>query len=79
TIEALTSFFGDSMSSVAIPFPLSALGATGGISGLGLVIRMTVDIGIALDALALSSSTISVLASSGFFVVVTIYIGSPSV
>ncbi|GKA27761.1 hypothetical protein Tco_0713929 [Tanacetum coccineum] len=49
------------------------------ISGLGLVIGMIVDIGIALDALAGSSLTISVPASSGFFVVVTIYIGSPSI
>nr|GEV97028.1 hypothetical protein [Tanacetum cinerariifolium] len=49
-------------------------------SGLGLVIGLTIDIGTALVGLS-GSYSIGVLAasSSGFFVVVTICIGSPSV
>ncbi|GKF90113.1 hypothetical protein Tco_0264076, partial [Tanacetum coccineum] len=33
TVKVLTSFCGDLVSSVAMPFSLSALGATGGLSG----------------------------------------------
>nr|GEY15518.1 hypothetical protein [Tanacetum cinerariifolium] len=111
--------------SMAMPFPLSALGATGRLLGssggvmsitgpdddlmilvlgletrnsrvilvsggleenlinlfsrLGLVIGIIFDIGITLDALASSSLTVSVPTSSGFFIVVTICIGSPLV